>query len=138
MAQLRLSFLSARNVRVQPFMVGSIQPEGCELIPTYSDPSETFWRQLKFQEFEISEMSLSSYLIARSRGMDFVAIPVFPSRRFMHAELSYHVDSGIRQASDVVGKRIGVAENKQTAGPGGHGTLAPDFVVRPCRRDWRT
>ena len=84
--------------------------KGVELMPTYSDPSETFWRQLKFHEFEISEMSLSSYLIARSRGMDFVAIPVFPSRRFMHAELSYHVDSGIRAPGDVTGKRIGVGE----------------------------
>ena len=80
MPRLRLSFVSAFNERVQPLMDGSIQPEGVELIPTYSDPSETFWRQLKFQEFEVSEMSLSSYLIARSRGMDFIAIPVFPSR----------------------------------------------------------
>ena len=70
MARLRLSFVSAFNERVQPLMDGRIQPEGVELIPTYSDPSETFWRQLKFGEFEVSELSLSSYLIARSRGMD--------------------------------------------------------------------
>ena len=82
MPRLSLSFVSAYNERVQPLMDGSIQAEGVELIPTYSDPSETFWRQLKFHEFEISEMSLSSYLIARSRGMDFIAIPVFPARRF--------------------------------------------------------
>src|ERR1700758_935707 len=105
MAKLRLSFVSAMNERVQPLMDGSIEAEGVELIPTYSDPSETFWRQLKFQEFEISEMSLSSYLIARSRGMDMIAIPVFPSRRFMHAQLSYHVDSGIKQPEDVTSKR---------------------------------
>jgi 4,5-dihydroxyphthalate decarboxylase len=117
-------------------MDGSIEPEGVELIPTYSDPSETFWRQLKFQEFEISEMSLSSYLIARSRGMDFVAIPVFPSRRFMHAELSYHVDSGIRQASDVVGKRIGVGEYQQTASLWVRGTLEHDFGVSQYKVDW--
>ena len=129
MPRLRLSFVSAFNERVQPLMDGSIQPEGVELVPTYSDPSETFWRQLKFQEFEISEMSLSSYLIAKSRGMDFVAIPIFPSRRFMHAELSYHVDSGIRQPSDVVGKRIGVGEYQQTASLWVRGTLEHDFGV---------
>jgi len=136
MPRVRLSFVSARNERVQPLMDGSIQPEGVELIPTYSDPSETFWRQLKFQEFEISEMSLSSYLIARSRGMDFVAIPVFPSRRFMHAELSYHVDSGIRQASDVTGKRIGVGEYQQTASLWVRGTLEHDFGVSQYKVDW--
>ena len=136
MAKLRLSFVSAMNERVQPLMDGSIEPEGVELIPTYSDPSETFWRQLKFQEFEISEMSLSSYLIARSRGMDMVAIPVFPSRRFMHAELSYHVDSGIRQANDVVGKRIGVGEYQQTASLWVRGTLEHDFGVSQDKVDW--
>jgi 4,5-dihydroxyphthalate decarboxylase len=136
MAKLRLSFVSAMNERVQPLMDGSIEPEGVELIPTYSDPSETFWRQLKFQEFEISEMSLSSYLIAKSRGMDMVAIPVFPSRRFMHAELSYHVDSGIRQASDVVGKRIGVGEYQQTASLWVRGTLEHDFGVSQFKVDW--
>src|SRR5919197_2921479 len=103
MPKLKLSLVSAFNERVQPLMDGTIEPEGVELIPTYSDPSETFWRQLKFQEFEISEMSLSSYLIAKSRGMDMVAIPVFPSRRFMHTQLSYHVNSGIQTPTDVVG-----------------------------------
>src|ERR1044071_8453091 len=115
MAKLSLSFVSAFNERVQPLMDGTVKPEGVELIPTYSDPSETFWRQLKFQEFEISEMSLSSYLIARSRGMDMIAISVFPSRRIMHAQLSYHADSGVKQPGDVTGKRIGVGEYQQTA-----------------------
>src|SRR5919108_4889057 len=106
MPKLKLSLVSAFNERVQPLMDGTIEPEGVELIPTYSDPSETFWRQLKFQEFEISEISLSSYLIARSRGMDMIAIPVFPSRRFMHAELSVHTDAGVREPHDLIDKRI--------------------------------
>lgn len=117
-------------------MDGTIQPEGVELIPTYSDPSETFWRQLKFQEFEISEMSLSSYLIARSRGMDMIAIPVFPSRRFMHTQLSYHVDSEIKEASDLVGKRIGVGEYQQTASLWTRGILEHDFEVSQYKAHW--
>src|SRR5207249_5331434 len=127
MPKLKLSFISGYNERVEPLMNGSVEVEGVELVPTYSDPSETFWRQLKFQEFEISEMSLSSYLIARSRGMDMIALPVFPSRRFMHAELSYHVDSGIREPADVSGKRIGVGEYQQTASLWVRGTLEHDF-----------
>ena len=136
MPKLTLSFISAQNERVEPLMNGSIEPEGIELIPTYSDPSETFWRQLKFQEFEVSEMSLSSYLIAKSRGMDFVAIPVFPSRRFMHTQLSYHVDSGIQQPGDVVGKRIGVGEYQQTASLWVRGILEHDFGVSQYKVDW--
>ena len=117
-------------------MDGTIQPEGLELIPTYSHPAETFWRQLKFQEFEISEMSLSSYLIARSRGVDMVALPVFPSRRFFHTELAVHIDSGVKEPADLAGKRIGVAEYQQTAALWTRGILEHDFGVSQYKVDW--
>lgn len=136
MSKLTLSFISAFNERVQPLMDGTVEPEGLELIPTYSHPAETFWRQLKFQEFEIAEMSLSSYLIARARGMDMVALPVFPSRRLFHAELAYHVDSGVREPRDLVGKRIGVGEYQQTAALWTRGILEHDFGVSQYKVDW--
>jgi 4,5-dihydroxyphthalate decarboxylase len=136
MSKLPLSFISGMNERVEPLFDGSVAVEGVELIATRSDPSETFWRQLKFQEFEIAEMSLSSYLIARSRGMDMIAVPVFPSRRFMHMELSYHVDSGIRDASDLAGKRVGIGEYQQTASLWLRGVLEHDFGVSQYKIDW--
>jgi 4,5-dihydroxyphthalate decarboxylase len=136
MARIKLSFISGMNERVEPLMDGTVQPEGVELVPTYSDPSETFWRQLRFEEFEIAEMSLSSYLIARSRGMDMIAIPVFPSRRFMHTQLSYHVDSGIKQPGDITSKRIGVGEYQQTASLWVRGTLEHDFGVSQYKVRW--
>lgn len=136
MPKLRLSFISAFNERVEPLMNGTIEAEGIELIPTYSHPSETFWRQLKFQEFEAGEMSMSSYLIARSRGVDMIAIPVFPSRRFFHAELSYHIESGVREPGDLVGKRIGVGEYQQTAALWARGVLEHDFGVSQYKVDW--
>ena len=136
MAKLRLSFISAFNERVEPLMNGTIEAEGIELIPTYSHPSETFWRQLKFQEFEVGEMSMSSYLIARSRGVDMIAIPVFPSRRFFHADLSYHVDSGVKEPGDLVSKRIGVGEYQQTAALWARGVLDHDFGVSQYKVHW--
>ena len=101
MPKLRLSFISAFNERVDPLMKGAVEAEGIEIVPTYSHPSETFWRQLKFQEFEVGEMSMSSYLIARERGFDIIALPVFPSRRLFHTELSYNTDSGIKKPEDI-------------------------------------
>jgi len=117
-------------------MNGTIKADGIELIPTYSHPSETFWRQLKFQEFAVAEMSMSSYLIARSRGVDMIAIPVFPSRRFFHAEQSYHADSGIKEPGDLVGKRIGVGEYQQTAALWARGILDHDFGVSQYKVHW--
>ena len=136
MPKLTLSFISALNERVQPLMDGTIQAEGVEIIPTYSPPSETFWRQLKFQEFEIAEMSMSSYLIARSRGFDMIALPVFPSRRLFHTELSYHIDSGVKEPGDLVGKRIGVGEYQQTAALWQRGILEHDFGVSQYKVHW--
>ena len=137
MPKLTLSFISAFNERVQPLMDGTIHPEGLELIPTYSHPAETFWRQLKFQEFQIAEMSLSSYLIARSRGVsDMVALPVFPSRRLFHTWLAVHDDAGVQEPGDLVGKRIGVAEYQQTAALWTRGILEHDFGVSQYKVHW--
>src|SRR5512141_577520 len=136
MAKLKLSVISAFNERVDPLMNGTIQAEGIEIIPTYSHPSETFWRQLKFQEFEVGETSMSSYLIARERGFDIIALPVFPSRRLFHTEVSYNVDSGIERPEDLVGKRLGVGEYQQTAALWQRGILEHDFGVSQYKVHW--
>ena len=136
MPKLRLSFISAFNERVDPLMQGQVQAEGIEIVPTYSHPSETFWRQLKFQEFEVGEMSMSSYLIARERGFDMIALPVFPSRRLFHTELSYHTDSGITKPEDLVDKRIGIGEYQQTAALWQRGILEHDFGVSQYKVHW--
>jgi 4,5-dihydroxyphthalate decarboxylase len=113
-----------------------VQAEGIELVPVYSHPSETFFRQLKYQEFEVGEMSMSSYLIARERGIDMIALPVFPSRRLFHTELSYHMDSGIQKPEDLLGKRIGIGEYQQTAALWQRGILEHDFGVSQYKVHW--
>jgi 4,5-dihydroxyphthalate decarboxylase len=134
--KLKLSFISASNERIAPLLNGEVQVEGADLIWTNSDPSETFWRQLKFEEFEVCEMSFSSLLIAKAQGMDMVGIPVFPSRRFMHALLSVHVDAGVEKPNDLYGKRIGVGEYQQTASLWTRGVLQHDFGVDQFSVDW--
>jgi 4,5-dihydroxyphthalate decarboxylase len=135
-SSITLSFVSNFNERVEPLMNGSVKADGIEIIPTYSHPSETFWRQLKFHEFDVAEMSMSSYLIARARGADMIALPVFPSRRFFHAEQSYHVESGIKEPADLNGKRIGVGEYQQTAALWARGILEHDFGVSQYKVHW--
>ena len=137
MSKLSLSFASAFNERVQPLMDGTIQPEGIELVPIYSHPSETFWRQLKFGEFDVCEMSLSSYLIARTRGTaDMVAVPVFPSRLLFQCWLAIAADSSIHAPGDLAGKRIGVPEYQMTAALWMRGILDHDFGVSQYKVEW--
>jgi 4,5-dihydroxyphthalate decarboxylase len=136
MAKVRLSFASSRHDGIMPLMDGTVEPEGVELIPFESHPGETFWRQLRFGEFEISEMSVSSYLIARSQGVELMAIPAFPSRSFFQTILYYNTDSGIRTPSDVNGKRWGIPEYQQTAALWARGILEHDFGVSQYSVDW--
>lgn len=136
MKKLQLSLVSAKYERIAPLLDGTVPVEGVDLVWTHSNPSETFWRQLRFGEFEVAEMSMSSLLIAKSRGHDMVAIPVFPSRRFMHLAFYVHKDSGITQAGELTGKRIGVGEYQQTAALWARGTLEHDFGVSQYGVDW--
>lgn len=133
---LNLSFASSINERTRPIMDGTVRPEGIELQVVESDPAETFWRMLKFGDFDISEMSLSSLLMARERGADFVAIPAFPSRRFVHLELVCHRDSGIDGPEDLVGKSVGVGDYQQTAALWIRGILENDFGVSQFDVNW--
>ena len=136
MPKLKLRFISAVNERVEPLMKGIVQAEAIEIVPTYSHPSETFLRQLRDMEFPVGEMSMSSYLIARERGLDMIALPVFPSRRLFHTELSYHTDAGIEKPEDIVGKRIGVSEYQQTAALWQRGILEHDFGISQYKVQW--
>ncbi len=136
MARLTLSFGSGRNVHTEPLLDGSVSPEGIELVPTVAHPSELFWRQLRYGEFDVCEMSLSSLFIAHSQGSDLVALPVFPSRRFFHTELDAHVDAGIKHPRDLAGKRIGVGEYQQTAALWLRAVLEHDFGVSQYDVEW--
>ena len=97
--RIRLTLACGRYDRTQALIDGRVRPEGVELNYIALRPGETFWRQLNHQEFDASEMSLSSYTILRSEGDDrFIAIPVFPSRIFRHNAIYLHRGAGIRTA----------------------------------------
>lgn len=137
MTGLKLSFITGPHERVMPLIDGRVRVEGVdEIITTLSDASVTFWRQLTFWEFEIAEMSLSSLLIARSKGVDMIALPVFPTRRLMHMGLSINTDSGVASPSDLVGKRIGVGDYQQTSALWTRGILEHDFGVSQYKVQW--
>ncbi len=135
MNRLQLSFGTRVNERVRPLVDGRVRPQGIELIPTFGHPGETFWRQLRFGDFDVSEMSLSSLLIAKSRGSDLVAIPAFPSRRMFHLELDGRRDA-VASPADLRGKRVGVPEYQQTAALWLRGILQHDFGVDPTEIHW--
>ena len=130
--KLQLSIAMAANPRTWPVLDGRVQPDGIELIPTRVHPSELFWRQLRFADFDASEMSFSSLIMARSKGDErWVGVPVFTTRRFYHAGILVRRDAGIETPADLKGKRVGVPEYQQTAALWARGVLRHEFGVEP-------
>ena len=137
MADLQLSIAMQPNARSRAVLEGRMKPEGIELQFTALHPSEIFWRQLRFKEFDVSEMSMSSLLIVLSQGnQDWVAFPVFTTRRFFHAGIWVRNDRGIEKPADLKGKRVGVPEYQQTAALWTRGALQHEFGVAPADMEW--
>ncbi|AMN41931.1 hypothetical protein [Rhodoplanes sp. Z2-YC6860] len=135
--KLELSIALSRNENTQAILDGEFMPDGIKLYPTALHPSEMFWRQLKFAEFDVSEMSMSSLTIATSQGpTPWIAIPVFTTREFFHLRALVRVASGITKPEDLKGKRVGVPEYQQTAAIWGRGVLQHEFGVHPRDIEW--
>lgn len=129
---ISLSIAMASNPRTWPILDGRVKPDGIALIPSVVHPSELFWRQLRFADFDVSEMSFSSLMMATSKGDDrWVGLPIFTTRKFFHAEILVRKDSGIEKPSDLKKRRVGVPEYQQTAALWTRGVLEHEFGVSP-------
>jgi 4,5-dihydroxyphthalate decarboxylase len=129
-AKLRLSLGCWDYDRTIALMDGRVQADGIELVGLNMPVEETFFRMLRHQEFDIAEMSLSSYAVSLSRPQrPFVAIPIFPSRFFRHSCIYVNADAGIHEPKDLIGKRVGTPEYQMTAPVWIRGILAEHYGV---------
>src|SRR5438105_14700527 len=111
MTKLRLSLACWNYDRTRALRDGTVQADGIDLNYLNMPVEETFFRMLRHREFDVAEMSLSSYTLSLFReNPPFIAIPVFPSRYFRHSCIYVNADSGIREPKDLIGKRIGNPE----------------------------
>lgn len=116
MANLNLTIGCWDYDRVQPLMDGRVRPSGIDVTFLNMIVEETFFRMLRNKEFDVSELSMSSYVVSLFKpDRPFVAIPVFPSRFFRHSCIYVNANAGITKPSDLIGKRIGTPEYQMTA-----------------------
>jgi 4,5-dihydroxyphthalate decarboxylase len=110
MPKLRLTLACWNYDRTRALADGSARPEGIDLVYLGLEVEETFFRMLRHQEFDVAEMSLSSYTVTLSReDPPFIALPVFPSRMFRPSCIFVSTKSGIREPKDLAGQLIGVS-----------------------------
>ena len=116
MSKLRLSLGCWNYDRTRGLLEGRVQPDGIELTYLNMPVEETFFRMLRHREFDVAEMSLSSYTVSLFKEQKhFIAIPVFPSRFFRHSCIYVNTGAGIKEPKDLVGKKIGNPEYQMTA-----------------------
>ena len=127
---IKLSFACWDYDRFKAIEDGTVRPEGIDLTFLNYRVEETFFRQLRYQEFDVSELSLSSYVLTLNQeNPPFIAIPVFPSRFFRHQSMYINKNSGIKTPQDLKGKRIGSPEYQMTAPVWQRGIMEEEFGV---------
>lgn len=125
----QLKFACGAYDRTRPLIDGRVKPEDLEFDWRVLSPHEIWTRMLNHYEFDASEMSLASYLIARTLDKPLIAIPVFPARSFRHSFLFVNTKSGITRPKDLEGKQVAQAEFQQTAAVMIRGILHNDYGV---------
>jgi 4,5-dihydroxyphthalate decarboxylase len=129
--KLRLTLACWDYDRTRALIDGTVAPEGIELLYLNQPVEETFFRMMRYREFDASEMSLSSYVASLGKSdPPFIAIPAFPSRYFRHSCIFVSAKSGIREPAGLKGRRIGVPEYQMTAPVWIRGILSDDYGVK--------
>lgn len=137
MTNLQLSLACEDYDRTRPIKDRRIKPEGIELNYLVMSVEEIFWRMMKYEEFDISELSMGAFLTAAARGRrPFVAIPVFPSRTFRHRCIFINTASGIQRPEELRGKRMGVPEYSMTAAVWLRGLFQHEYGIPPGEIHW--
>jgi 4,5-dihydroxyphthalate decarboxylase len=129
-SKLRLSLGCWNYDRTRGLLEGRIQPDGIDLTYLNMPVEETFFRMLRHREFDVAEMSLSSYTVSLFKEQKhFIAIPVFPSRFFRHSCIYVNAAAGIREPKDLIGKKVGNPEYQMTAPVWIRGILQDEYGV---------
>jgi 4,5-dihydroxyphthalate decarboxylase len=143
MAKPKLTMAVSHYDRHFPFFDGSIALDDVDLDVMLVGQSEPLKhgvdrheRMLQKGEFDICELSLSSYLMARSRAMPFTAIPVFPRRLFSLSQMWVRSDAGIRSPKDLAGRRVGLSTFQTTLSVLARGDLQSEYGVDWRRIEW--
>jgi 4,5-dihydroxyphthalate decarboxylase len=136
MSRLQLSVAMGDYDRTRALFDGRVQIDGVDPVFMLLNPEEMFFRAMRSMDFDVTELSFSSYLVRHSRGeCPYIAVPVFLSRAFRHTSIYVRKDR-IKRPEDLKGARIGVPEYQLTANVWARAILEDDYGVRPSDVTW--
>src|SRR6185369_3758718 len=136
MAKLNLSIAVRDYDRTRPLSDGIVQIDGVDPVFMALDPEEIFFRAFRHAEFDICELSLSSFTVKTAQGGGpYVGVPAFVSRMFRHTSIYVRTDR-IKKPEDLKGKKVGVPEYQLTANVWARAILEDDYGVKPSDIQW--
>jgi 4,5-dihydroxyphthalate decarboxylase len=136
MAKLRLSVAVGNYDRVRPMMDGAVPIDGVDPVFMNLPPEEIFFRAFRSGDFDICELSLSSFAIKTAEGdCPYVGVPAFVSRAFRHNAIYVRKDR-IKSPHELKGKRVGLPEYQLTACVWARILLEDDHDVKPSDILW--
>ncbi len=135
--KLHLSLAIGDYEIVRALKEGKVQPDGIELtVLTDMDSTTRHWRFLRNGDFDVAEVSCSSYLVAKDQGMPFAGIPVFLHRRFRHGFMFINTTKGIEKPTDLIGCRMGTKQYQSSAQLWMRGILEHEYKVPHRSMEW--
>src|SRR5690606_40172481 len=139
MGRLSLSLACGNYDRTRPLIDGEVLIDGVDPVVMALGPEEMFFRAFRHVDFDICELSLSSFALRTARGDNpYVGVPVFLSRAFRHNAIYIRTDKGIERPEDLRGRRIGIPEFQLTACVWARALLADDYGVGQDEIVWRS
>jgi 4,5-dihydroxyphthalate decarboxylase len=136
MTKLNLSVAVGPYDRTRALVDGAVQIDGVKAACMTLSPEEIFFRAFRHAEFDICELSLSSFTVKTAQGGGpYVGVPAFVSRAFRHTSIYVRTDR-IKKPADLKGKRVGVPEYQLTANVWARAILEDDFGVKPSDIQW--
>jgi 4,5-dihydroxyphthalate decarboxylase len=136
MSKLQLSLAVGPYDRTRALLDGSVQIDGIELICMTLSPEEIFFRAFRHAEFDVCELSLSSFTVKTAQGnCPYIGVPAFVSRTFRHTSIYVRTDR-IKKPADLKGKKVGVPEYQLTANVWARAILEEEFGVKPSDVSW--
>ena len=125
--------------RTRALLEGRVGVAGWRIDAKAQPPEETFPRAVADAPFDVSELSLSSYLMQVSRGEGaYIAIPAFVSRAFHHGAIYVRTKRGIETPKDLEGRLVGVPEYQMTMALWVRGILGDEYGVDFRKIRYRT
>jgi 4,5-dihydroxyphthalate decarboxylase len=136
MARLDLSVAVGDYDRTRALIDGTVTIDGVDPIYMTLGPEEIFFRAFRATEFDICELSLSSYTVKTAQGnCPYIAVPAFVSRTFRHTAIYVRTDR-VKKPADLKGRKVGVPEYQLTANVWARALLDDDYGVKPADIHW--